>query len=80
MQDESNQQPPADMRSLETGSGPQRLVLRYEDGQEAQALGHIREMAEVDGGNLKWFDAVLLSHQMGRQMKSKIDRLRAGRV
>lgn len=54
----------------------QRYVFRYVAGQEAQMLEGLAEMARDPRSDLNWFDAAVLSHQMGQGMSQELERLR----
>ncbi len=67
-----------------TGDGQQQLVLvkngqryvfRYAPGDETGLLESLIEMARDPQSDLTWFDAAMLSHQMGQQFGKKIDQM-----
>jgi hypothetical protein len=53
----------------------QRYVFRYEAGGEAQVLHRIVEMVRDPDTDLDWFDAAVLSHQMGQRMSEQLEDL-----
>jgi hypothetical protein len=53
----------------------QRYVFRYQEGGEAQLLSHLVELVQQDESDLDWFDAAVLSHQMGQRLSCKLDRM-----
>lgn len=55
-----------------------RYVFRYSVGEEGRVMKSLSEMARDPACDLGWFDAALLSHQMGRGMEQELlDRLKA---
>ncbi len=52
----------------------QRYVFRYEEGQESKLLAHLAEMVQRGDSDLDWFDAAVLSHQMGQRLSSQLQR------
>lgn len=56
-----------------------RYMFRYETGEESKLLSHVVEMVQRPDNDLDWFDAAMLSHQMGRRMCRQLDQiLKAG--
>ncbi len=53
-----------------------RYVFRYERGEETKVLAGLVEMARDPKSELDWFDAAVLSHQLGQRMSEQLDRLR----
>jgi len=53
----------------------QRYVFRYTLGDEAELLESLIEMARDPSSELTWFDAAVLSHQMGRRLSQKLDKI-----
>ena len=53
-----------------------RYVFRYERGEETKVLACLVEMARDPKSELDWFDAAVLSHQLGQRMSEQLDRLR----
>lgn len=52
----------------------QRYVFRCQEGREAQLMAQLAEVARDPNVDLDWFDAALLSHQMGRRLQRRLDR------
>jgi hypothetical protein len=46
----------------------QRYVFRYTAGDEPLMLGRLVELVRDPSSELDWFDAAVLSHQMGQRM------------
>ncbi|MEX2213922.1 MAG: hypothetical protein WD768_07330 [Phycisphaeraceae bacterium] len=53
-----------------------RYVFRYAIGEETKVLAGLVEMARDPHSELDWFDAAVLSHQLGQRMSEQLDRLR----
>lgn len=53
----------------------QRYVFRYTRGEEAQLLNDLAEMARDPNCELNWFDAAVLSHQMGRSFGHQLEQM-----
>lgn len=53
-------------RVLSLVKGVERFVFSYHDGQEAQVLASVVALAGDPASPLDWFDAAVLSYQMGR--------------
>lgn len=55
-------------RTLELVKGPHRFLLRYEPGDAGAVLDVLVEMVNRPDVPLDWFDAAVLSHQLGVQL------------
>ena len=53
----------------------QRFVFRYLPGQESEMLANLAEMARDPKSEIDWFDAAVLSHQMGRALSTQLSRM-----
>lgn len=51
----------------------QRYVFRYAAGQESEIVGAFASMASNPADDFDWFDACLLSYQIGRRFEIRID-------
>lgn len=56
------------MRSLSLQKGIELFVFKYEIGQESKVLDAMAEMANSREFNFDWFDAAVISHQIGEYM------------
>ncbi len=56
----------------------QRYVFRYAAGEENVVLERLIELVRDDSSDLDWFDAAVLSHQMGQRMSRKLETLLKG--
>lgn len=54
----------------------QRYVFRCAHGQEPQLLDQIIEMARDPDSDIQWFDAAMLSHQLGSRIADQLERVR----
>lgn len=50
----------------------QRYVFRCAHGQEPQLLDQLIEMARDPESGIEWFDAAMLSHQLGTRMVDQL--------
>lgn len=57
--------------SLLKGSG--RYVFRYWAGDEAQVIQAFASLAADSSRDFDWFDAAVLSYQMGRRLEKELD-------
>tara|TARA_Y100000310_G_scaffold345365_1_gene464170 strand:+ start:836 stop:1069 length:234 start_codon:yes stop_codon:yes gene_type:complete len=63
-----------DYRQLVLDKDGQRYIFRYQSGEESKVLASLMEMARDPSSEMDWFDAAILSYQMGRRMnKDKLD-------
>jgi len=67
--------PNADGELVLTRNG-QRYVFKCSPGGEKELLDQLAALAEDPTHELTWFDAAVLSHQMGLRMSRVIDRRR----
>ena len=54
----------------------QRYVFRCEPGQEPQLLDQLIEMARDTESDIEWFDAAMLSHQLGARMVDQLQQMK----
>lgn len=57
-----------------------RHVFDCAPGHEAQTLNQIAEMVTRNDTDLTWFDAAVLSHQLGERMSKRLSELGAPRL
>ena len=55
--------------------GSERFVFRYEAGREAEVIDSFSEMANDRNCPFDWFDAAVLSYQMGRRLEMELDQI-----
>jgi hypothetical protein len=63
------------VRHLSLVKGNHRYVFRYQAGREADIIGVFAEMAADAEQEFDWFDAAVLSYQMGRRLEMDIEEL-----
>lgn len=51
----------------------QRWVFRYCPGEEAELMSMLADAARDPASPLDWFDAAVLSHQMGVELQQRLD-------
>jgi hypothetical protein len=61
-----------DMKTLSLVKGDQYYCFRYEIGQESKVLDALVEMVHKKQCNFDWFDAAILSHQLGRHLAKEL--------
>lgn len=55
--------------------GDQRYVFHCAPGEEGKLLASLAKLANDPSNDLDWFDAAVLSHQLGRQMGQNMQRM-----
>jgi hypothetical protein len=60
-------------RCLSMVKGRQRYVFRYMEGCEPDLLGSFVALANDPESEFDWFDAAVLSYQMGQQLSKELD-------
>jgi hypothetical protein len=60
-------------RCLSMVKGEHRYVFRYVEGCESQLLGSFVALANDPESEFDWFDAAVLSYQMGQQLARELD-------
>ena len=63
------------IRQLSLVKGPDRYVFRYQAGQEAEVIDAFASLASDQGSQFDWFDAAVLSYQMGRRLERELDQI-----
>jgi len=63
------------IRQLSLVKGEERFVFRYRSGQEAEVVDAFAELAANQESRFDWFDAAVLSYQMGRRLETELDQL-----
>lgn len=64
--------PKREVRTLSLVKGRHTFVLRYETGREQQVLESLAEMVRERALPFDWFDAAVLSHQLGQHLSKEI--------
>ena len=60
-------------RQLSLLKGSQRYVFRYQVGTETEVIQAFATLAADGGRDFDWFDAAVLSYQMGRRLEQEMD-------
>lgn len=63
------------IRQLSLVKGEERFVFRYQAGQEAEVIDSFASMAADPDSKFDWFDAAVLSYQMGRRLETELDQI-----
>lgn len=63
------------VRQLSLCKGKERFVFRYQPGQEADVIDAFASMASRPASGFDWFDAAVLSYQMGRRLETELDQI-----
>ncbi|MCP4589954.1 MAG: hypothetical protein GY842_04365 [bacterium] len=63
------------IRQLSLVKGSDRYVFRYEAGREAEVIDSFSQMANSGTCRFDWFDAAVLSYQMGRRLEMELDQI-----
>jgi hypothetical protein len=62
----------AEMRTLSLMKGDQCYCFRYEVGQETKVLDALIDTVHKSRNQFDWFDAAILSHQLGRHLAKEL--------
>ena len=65
------------VRQLSLVKGNHKYVLRYLAGREADIITAFSEMAADTEQDFDWFDAAVLSYQMGRRLEMDLEEVNA---
>ncbi len=60
------------MKTLSLVKGTEQFCFRYEVGHEAQVLDALIEMVNRRDLPFDWFDAAVLSHQLGQHLAKEL--------
>ena len=63
------------IRQLSLVKGEERFVFRYQQGQEPKVVDAFAELASDRESSFDWFDAAVLSYQMGRRLETELDQI-----
>jgi hypothetical protein len=64
------------VRQLSLVKGTHRYLFRYSPGNEADVIGAFASLASDAASEFDWFDAAVLSYQMGRRLEVELDDLK----
>ena len=62
----------ADMKTLSLVKGAQQYCFRYEVGQENKVLDALVDMVNRRELGFDWFDAAVMSHQLGQHLAKEL--------
>jgi len=71
-QPDADGQTPTDPNQLTLVKNGQRYVFRCEPGQEPELLEQLAELAKNPDSEIDWFDAAVLSHQVGVRLNHQL--------
>ncbi len=63
------------IRQLSLVKGEERYVFRYQAGQEPEVIDAFASLAGNASSRFDWFDAAVLSYQMGRRLETELDQI-----
>ena len=63
------------IRQLSLVKGGHRYVFRYQAGREADIIASFADMASRTETGFDWFDAAVLSYQMGRRLEMDLEQV-----
>jgi len=64
------------VRQLSLVKGDHRYVFRYQAGGEADIIAAFASMAADAEHEFDWFDAAVLSYQMGRRLEMDLEEVK----
>jgi hypothetical protein len=64
-----------EMRQLSLVKGEERFVFRYRTGHESEVIDAFASLASDDTSSFDWFDAAVLSYQLGRRIESDLEQM-----
>lgn len=62
----------AELKTLSLMKGKEYYCFRYEVGQEVKVLDALIDMVHKSNNQFDWFDAAILSHQLGRHLAKEL--------
>jgi hypothetical protein len=62
----------SELKTLSLVKGEHHFCFQYELGQESAVLDALIEMVERQENGFDWFDAAVLSHQLGQHLAKEI--------
>ncbi len=63
------------IRQISLVKGDEWFIFRYQDGQEAQVIDAFVALAADEASRFDWFDAAVLSYQMGQSLEAELDQI-----
>lgn len=65
------------VRQLSLTKGQHKYLFRYKSGREADIIAAFASMAADVEQDFDWFDAAVLSYQMGRRLEMDLEQMKA---
>lgn len=65
----------SEVRQLSLVKGEERFVFRYQPGHEGDVIDAFASLAADQRSVFDWFDAAVLSYQMGRRLETELDQI-----
>ena len=65
------------IRQLSLVKGAERFVFRYQAGHEPEVIDAFASLAADRTSCFDWFDAAVLSYQMGRRLETELEQVGA---
>lgn len=65
------------IRQLSLVKGAERFVFRYQAGHEPEVIDAFASLAADRMSSFDWFDAAVLSYQMGRRLETELEQVGA---
>lgn len=59
-------------KTLSLVKGPHHFCFRYETGDETKVLDALVEMVKKNDTGFDWFDAAIMSHQLGQHLAKEL--------
>jgi hypothetical protein len=70
-----------EIKTINLSKGKHQYCIRYEAGSETQVLDALVEMVnDRPGTGFDWFDAAVLSHQLGQHLAKELKALMPKKV
>lgn len=60
------------MKSISLSKGKHSFVFRYAGGEERAVLESLADLAKRRDATFDWFDAAILSHQLGQHLSQEL--------
>ncbi|HET6249567.1 MAG TPA: hypothetical protein VFE47_17900 [Tepidisphaeraceae bacterium] len=61
-----------ELKMLSLTKGQHQFCFRYEVGDETQVLDALVEMVNEQSSGFDWFDAAIMSHQLGQHLAKEL--------
>lgn len=65
------------VRQLSLVKGQHKYVFRYQAGREADIIASFADLAADEQHDFDWFDAAVLSYQMGRRLEMDLEEVKS---